>query len=274
MTRLRSTRYWILSGAISLAALPACWADEEGRLVLHEDFESIAKGDLGEVLANDERLEVRDGVGANGGRGLLVTYEGYDRGSRRLTERFPLGVKGDEFSLNYDVRFEQDFQFVKGGKLHGLGPDRPITGGRPMRANGWSARVTFKEKGSIRSYLYCQNKDGQYGVSLRHPTFRFERGRYYAISLHAKLNSEPEKDDGFARIYVNGELLVDHRGVRFRGSMGDETLISQFMFSTFHGGHEPDWAPKSEDGSYKDVHACFDNISVYRGERIRMDPGG
>ena len=32
--------------------------------------------------------------------------------------------------------FDEDFQFVKGGKLLGLGPERHITGGRPIIPEG------------------------------------------------------------------------------------------------------------------------------------------
>ena len=246
---------------------------DRDRLVLFIDFESIKAGDAGYELANEDRLEVVDGAGVHGGKALLATFEGYERGSHRLTKRLPFGERGDEYTLNYDVRFSADFQFVKGGKLHGLGPDKPITGGNAMRPDGWSARVTFKEEGTIRSYLYCQNKDGKYGASVSNPRFQFKRERYYAVSLHVKLNSAPDSEDGFARIYVDGERLVDHQDVRFRESMGETTLISQFMFSAFHGGHQPSWAPKNEDGSYANVHAHFDNIAVYRRERVRMRVG-
>jgi hypothetical protein len=39
--------------------------------------------------------------------------------------------------------FDQDWQWVLGGKLHGLGPEQPITGGNERLPTGWSARVTF-----------------------------------------------------------------------------------------------------------------------------------
>ena len=106
------------------------------------------------------------------------------------------------------MKFDEDFQFVKGGKLHGLGPDSPITGGKPMRPDGWSARVTFKEAGSLRSYLYCQNKEGQYGTGIYAPDFRFQKEKYYAVSLHVRLNEKAIDSDGFAHIYINGKRVV------------------------------------------------------------------
>lgn len=240
----------------------------DANLVFIEDFERPLSGGLYQQLDEDTHLEVTEGVGVGGGRGLKATFEGGPRGSERITARHKLGERGLEYTLNYDVKFDHDFQFVKGGKLHGLGPDSPITGGRSMQPGGWSARVTFKEEGSIRSYLYCQNKDGQYGTGVANPHFRFEKGRYYSVSLHVKLNGNASASDGFAHIYVDGDLVVQHDGVRFRGQDGDDTLISQFLFSAFHGGHEPHWAPKDSSGSYANVHAYFDNIAVHRGKWV------
>jgi hypothetical protein len=181
---------------------------------------------------------------------------------------------GLEYSLNYDVRFDKEFQFVKGGKLLGLGPVNHITGGRPIVPDGWSARVTFKEGGAVRLYTYHQDMQGQYGdrghVQL---PFTFEKERFYSVSLHVRVNDSPQSANGFSRLYVDGEMLERHEGLRLRGSGGEESLINKFMFSSFHGGHEPDWAPRNADGSYKTVYATFDNIAVYEGEHVRLAPG-
>jgi hypothetical protein len=50
---------------------------------------------------------------------------------------------------------------------------------------------------------------------------------------------------------------------------GDNTLVNDFLFSSFHGGHRPENAPRDTDGNYTTVHATFDNIFVYEGEHIR-----
>ena len=46
------------------------------------------------------------------------------------------------------------------------------------------------------------------------------------------------------------------------------------MFSTFHGGHSPSWAPKDGNGDYITVRAWFDNIAVYPGKHVRTAPAG
>ena len=93
------------------------------------------------------------------------------------------------------------------------------------------------------------------------------------VLLHVKLNKQSSDSTGFAHIYVNGKEIIAHDGVCFRAEKGEETLISTFLFSTFHGGHEPQWAPKNRQGDFVDVHTYFDNISVYRRKHVRINSG-
>lgn len=261
---------WIIA---CLIVGTAATGNEIGDPVFRETFEVPQENGLYELLISKDQLEVVENQGVHHSRALKTTYAGYERGSKRVTARYRMGERGLEYTLNYDVKFDADFQFVKGGKLHGLGPDVPITGGKTMEPEGWSARVTFKEEGTVKSYVYCQNKDRQYGVSVYAPDFNFEKDRYYAISLHVKLNEDPTEDEGFAHVYIDGKSFIQHDDVQFRADDGEASLISTFLFSTFHGGHEPHWAPRDSQGNYTDVHAYFDNIAVYRGKRVRSKLG-
>lgn len=247
--------------------------DGPSKPVLAMDFESVLPGSPADALLQHERLSLAAGAGVGGSTGLRAEYEGSDIGSERIVTHVFLPAPGPEFSLNYDVRFEPDFRFVLGGKLLGLGPTRHIAGGRPLAPTGWSARVTFKEEGAARLYTYHQDQPGQYGDrgEVLNP-FTFTRGRYYAVSLHVRVNDPPQAANGFSRLYVDGVLVERHEGLRLRGTGGDETLINKFMFSSFHGGHMPEWAPRDADGNYATVHATFDNIAVYAGERVRPAP--
>ena len=240
--------------------------------VLFTDFDGNGE-DLANRLHGHPRLNIAKDAGPDGSDALHAKYVGYDRGSKRIVVRADLKKPGKAYTLCYDVRFDEDFQFVRGGKLHGLGPAKPIAGGRAMKPGGWSARVTFKGDGRLNSYVYHQNKSGKYGesVSSDHPPC--QRGKWHAVSLYVKLNSTPAKADGLVRIYRDGEPLITHKGLRFRSRAGRDTLIREFMFSTFHGGHTPPWAPKNEAGEYVNVHARFDNIGVYPGEHVRKKPG-
>jgi N-sulfoglucosamine sulfohydrolase len=238
--------------------------------VMSMDFESIPPGSAAGQLLEHEKLTLAPGAGVGGSIGLRAEYTGYDRGSERIVRHLFLPEPALEYSLNYDVRFDRDFQFVKGGKLIGLGPAKHVTGGRPVVPGGWSARVTFKEGGAARLYTYHQDQPGQYGDRLPvEDPFHFEKERFYSVSLHVRVNEPADAANGFSRLYVDGDLVDSHEGLRFRGEDSEASLINKFMFSSFHGGHMPEWAPRDADGNYTTVYAYFDNISVYEGERIR-----
>lgn len=245
-------------------------ANDAPKPVLSMDFESVTAGSPADRLLQHEKLTLAPGDGVSGSTGLRAEYVGYDRGSERIARTLSLTEPGLEFSLNYDVRFDPDFQFVKGGKLLGLGPEKRITGGRPIKPEGWSARVTFREGGGVKLYTYHQDMKGQYGDrgEIIQP-FQFEKGRYYSVSLHVRVNDPPESSNGFSRLYVDGDLIERHENLRLRGTGGENTVINDFLFSSFHGGHRPANAPRDTDGNYTTVHATFDNISVYEGEHIR-----
>jgi hypothetical protein len=277
-TRLHHDRFrpvaplaWLAIGAV-LGVAPAA-AQHSGTALLSTDFESRDQA-LTRKLAGHRHLAIAPDAGVNGSAALKATYVGYPRGSKRIVMSHRLPEAVDQATLQYDVKFAHDFQFVRGGKLHGLGPKRRITGGRAMQPDGWSARVMFRDNRQLASYIYCQNKDGKWGEGIASgDRFRAEKGRYYAVSLHVKLNDPPNQANGLAEIYINGRRIVRHTDIQYRGKGGPETRIQKLLFSTFHGGHEPDWAPKNEAGEYVDVHAWFDNFAVYPGEQIREKPG-
>lgn len=241
--------------------------------VFAEDFES-GGGALGVDRLRDPRLAIVEPEGVGGGHALRVTYVGGPMGSERLVRVLPLGGSGTEFTLSYDVKFDRDFQFVRGGKMHGLGPRRPVSGGAAIRPDGWSARVMWRAHGRPETYIYHQDQQGRYGEAgetLR--LMAFERERYYAVSLHVKLNAPAGLANGAVRLYVDGALIEAREGLRLRAVASPDSLIGAFLFSTFHGGKDPSWAPRSGSGGYGSVTAYFDNFTVSAGERVRERPG-
>lgn len=240
--------------------------------ILLEDFESPKTSGLYASLLGHPNLSITDAQGVGNSKALKAAYVGYERGSQRIVVHHDLPERGTEYTLCQDVKFDGDFQFVKGGKLHGLGPAAPITGGEPMTPEGWSARVMFRDGGKIQTYLYHQDKQDEYGDTITSDNFLFERGKYHAVCLHVKLNSPANTANGFAHIYADGVKVVGHENIRFRGAENESTLISKLLFNTFHGGSSPEWAPRDANGNYTTVFAYFDNIAVYRGKYVRPSP--
>lgn len=239
-----------------------------GFMVQAQELRERFDGDASTCLRSSLEKMPSASIGAYGSErnGVRIRYMGTNQGSERSVFQCPLPVKRLDATLSYDVRFEDDFQFVKGGKLHGLGPDRVMSGGDGKAPDGWSARVVFRKEGGIETYVYNQGQAGDFGQIFRAKDFRFEPGRYYRVTLYVKVNSGAQASDGVVRLFVDGQKLVERTDLRYRAVDGDRGLISRVLFSTFHGGGAPDWAPKDRSGQFTAVFADFDNFRVIPGE--------
>jgi hypothetical protein len=268
-----------MTKALSFFLLPVIFcttapAGESKEPLIYTDFDDLKAGGMYETLVSNGSLEVVEKKGVDGSKALRAKYEGYKKGSKRITARCKLPEKVKEATLVFDLMFDEEFQFVKGGKLLGFGPDRPITGGKSMKPDGWSARMMWRKAGGLDTYIYCQNKKGSYGIRTGHKEpFNFKKGVYYAISMYVKINEPVSAENGCVHVIVNGQTLCKHENIQFRKVDGDNTLISNFMFCTFHGGSSKSWAPKTKDGGYATVYAFYDNIAVYKGMHVRKKPG-
>ena len=231
-------------------------------ILLQENFSK--PGALGKKLLGNKNISLLPSAGPDGSDAIRVSYVGNQEGSERLVVHLPLPRRVLEATLSYDVRFGEDFQWVKGGKLHGLGPDNPVTGGDPRSPEKWSARVMFKSGGSAMSYLYEQSAGKKYGVGDTSEAPVFKKGAWQHVDIEVKINT-PGKADGTFAVFVDGERTNHQPAVEFRASDAPWTLISKMMFSTFHGGHSPPFAPRDAEGKYTNVHADFDNFTVKEG---------
>lgn len=229
-------------------------------LLLQEDFSNPSKG-FAEKLLKHPKITLAEGDGVDNSNCIRVAYVGGDMGSERVVVHFPLQDKVTFAQLSFDVYFEDDWQWVRAGKMHGVGPAKIVSGGRPKQPDGWSSRMMWHRDGGAHNYLYDQDQSRKYGKGDRTEGPVMEKQRWHHIVFETKLN-DPGKANGEARMYVDGELVAEDNGVEFRGVGGEETLIQKMLFSTFHGGNDPSWAPRDENGDYTTVHARFDNFVV------------
>ena len=270
-------RFWLLT----LLLFIGFWYNEnlasrpfgQRQPLLFLDFE-LPSSPIEKVLLRKSQISISGGSGVGGGNAIRVDYIGIERGSERVVAAIPLRKKSNEMSLCYDVLFPGGFKFVKGGKLHGLGPEKPVTGGKPRFAAGWSARVGFRPKGGISTYIYDQEEKKKYGTTKSASTFVFKPGRYHAVSLHVKLNATAGENNGFVHLYVDGKPVVKSEKLKMRSSFETDSLIATFLFSTFHGGSSIEYAPRTPGGSLARESAYFDNICVYDGKHVRLRPHG
>ena len=122
---------------IFLAALAPA-AESSNSAVLWMDFEMAAEGSPAAPLLRHEHLALAPGEGAHGSVGLRAEYVGYDRGSERIVSNIALREAGLEFSLNYDVRFEPDFQLKS---TFGSAKVLPSAGLRSYAVSGWTQKL-------------------------------------------------------------------------------------------------------------------------------------
>eukprot|EP00581_Thalassiosira_minuscula_P007140 CAMPEP_0183703852 /NCGR_PEP_ID=MMETSP0737-20130205/1425_1 /TAXON_ID=385413 /ORGANISM="Thalassiosira miniscula, Strain CCMP1093" /LENGTH=330 /DNA_ID=CAMNT_0025930651 /DNA_START=173 /DNA_END=1163 /DNA_ORIENTATION=+ len=211
------------------------------------------------------RVQDYSSGGEGYGRILKVFYPPDDRGSPRVTKEFDLeSVKSA--TLSFDMKLHSQFEFVKGGKLHGIGGGTTTTGCDPIDPNGWTVRLMWKQEGVPQVYVYHQDREARCGDGFRPSNdFKFERGQWYRIDLQVQMNSTPESADGRTLLYINGEKLVDVDGLRLSGNA--DVDIDKFKFSTFYGGSDETWSPS------KTTYIYYDNFTVQRGLRVTGEQG-
>lgn len=149
----------------------------------------------------------------------------------------PASLKGAERAcLSYKVRFPSGFDFVKGGKLPGLyGGEAPSGGEEVDGDNGFSMRLMWREEGKGELYPYVV---GFEGASVGRGSWHFPVGHWVRLEQEVMLN-DPERENGIARIWVDGLPVLEQRDIIFRTSK--EITIDGLMFSTFFGGTGEGW---------------------------------
>ncbi len=160
----------------------------------------------------------------------------------------------DDLYCSYRIKFDQEFDFVKGGKLPGLAGGTAPSGGKAVTGhNGWSGRIMWRKGGQLVQYLYSPDKPGRYGEDFSWNT-TITRGVWHTLTNHFTMNT-PSKQDGIMQAWFDGKLVLDRRDIRFR----DDTSfgIDLFYFSTFFGGADRSWKTS------KDETVLFDDFVIY-----------
>ena len=213
------------------------------------------------------RVRIVDAGGRNG-KAMEVTYPAGRYGaigaSAFLSDiQFAMGLPDtyEELYVAYDIRFANDFDFVRGGKLPGLcgasNNAAPSTGcntggGFPTGYDGWSARGMWRENGELESYIYHASQRNFFADD-EFWNVRALRGVWHRVEHRIVLNT-PGQRNGIIEAWFDGQrvLSLDNLEYRKDRSIG----INLFYFSTFFGGNDPSWAPSS------DQTMNFDNFVI------------
>jgi hypothetical protein len=195
---------------------------------------------------------------------------GCNRFISMLQGQGPVGFQGFRTAtLAFQVYFSRGFSWGKGGKMHGLlggntWGSLPCFGG--VRQDFChSARVMWSEGGKAQLYLYvpsaahkiicdkyrnriqawCCRPTFPYGLEMDRGVLNFKAGVWQNVSLTVRLGVGNTS---------SVTLRVDDKATTVSGiplQMGSDQSVRQTMFTTFYGGHSPDWFPEF------DTHAIF-----------------
>lgn len=226
-----------------------------------ERFESNTLTPVGRAIVDHSLAHLAPRQGIEGSTALRVDYVGYERGSRRVVVS-PRIDPASQSTLSFWVQFCEGFDFGRGGKLHGVGPANSVAGGNAITPEGWSARLMFRGDGGLQTYVYHQDMAGRFGDTEVASGFSFEPGRYHHVVMRVRMNTPASARNGSIDVWVDDKLVIQHDALRFRDRVTPGSDIQRLLFSTFHGGSSPEWAPRNDDGSYKTDCAFFDDLTV------------
>lgn len=161
-----------------------------------------------------------------------------------------IGAQRDSLYYSYWVKFPENFDFVRGGKLPGIGSVAPRVGGvKPNGNDGWSVRVMWEKDGKPGQYVYHPDQPKNFGDFFPWDTPPLEKGKWHQIKTFVRLNT-PGKRNGVITTWLNGKQVLDKRDLRFRNS--NNLQIERFLFAVFFGGTGAEWAPKRDMVLYLD----------------------
>ena len=188
-----------------------------------------------------------------------------------LRVRFPSGRWGSDASgaqflqelpphlsyrCTYRVRFQENFDFQKGGKLPGLAGGTATTGKTKPNGDGWSARYMWRASGEAVIYLYHMGQSRDQGDDLPLQSV-FVPGRWHELTQQIRVN-DPGKSNGELRVWFDGRLVLTRTDLQLRRH--HLAPVDRFYFSTFFGGASEAWAPT------RDCYVDFGNIEFEGGQ--------
>lgn len=209
---------------------------------------------------DDGRLAVDESVAYAGtGKSVRILYPQFGQQSGGSGAQWFIDLQGEreELYFSYWMRFDDNFDFVLGGKLPGLGGANSFDD----RTSEWSGRLMWRENGKAEFYLHAP------ASNLHDPGTRFWwntegfqatfiPGRWHHIEMHYRLNT-PGKFDGLMEGWFDGVKAASYPAFYFRDAPTSTASIAWVFFSTFFGGSSSDiWQ------ATKDEHATFDEFIV------------
>ncbi|KAI9485052.1 hypothetical protein BDB00DRAFT_773747 [Zychaea mexicana] len=181
--------------------------------------------------------------------------------------------------VRYDVAFDENLDWVKGGKLPGIYGGEPTsgcTGGK--QADGtrcFSVRMMWREDGHGEAYAYlppsndrlCTSSlvkcNSDYGTSLARGYVKFTNKKWSRVEIYTQMN-DPGKNNGELRVWQDGHSVIDLKGLVFRNQKS--FAVSSVLFSSFFGGSSKEYATP------KDTYTYFKNLQFSVADEQQLEP--
>ncbi len=230
----------------SYALLRQGFDDENIGAYRNSDFDS--DDDWTSVRWNevDDRAQIVD---VSGNKKLRMTYPAgaYGSGNSGGQALVDLGNDHKELYFRQTVRFEDGFDWQRGGKLPGLssGGSTWSGGNKPSQGEGFSARYMWRDNGRAILYLYHRDQASNYGDEID-LGFYFTKNSDYTITQRIRRNTDTGAD-GVVEVWVSvgggaHQKVLSRSNFRL-GAGNTYGHIDSLYFSTYFGGGDPSWAP-------------------------------
>jgi hypothetical protein len=220
----------------------------------------------------------------------ILSNQDADNGTKVLRWHFPEGGVGpregggqwltdlggnyNELYLSYKIKFNPGFQWVLGGKIHGLlGEPLNEANEPPEYDGGFNVLICWDDTPgqNIKFYYYHQDQTHDYGdIHLWNQAI--ETGRWYTVTLRVVMNTVSNgvgNNDGILEGYIDYKLVSQMANLRFRNY--EYRGINMLEISTFFGGEGDEWAPQKDEWIETDDFCVFtykDQVNVPRGNEL------
>ena len=169
----------------------------------------------------------------------------------------PIGISKSTVGhrLSYDVKFNSNFDWSRGGKIPGLAGDKTLAGCNT--GDGWSYRVMWRQDGRITPYIYHKDRPtncGDYFGYANSGSMYFPKGQWTTIRLVVKMNTG-NNNDGEATLYVNGIQYFRKTTIKF-ATTSAERNVSKILAHCYRGGSDSSWSSPIDGTVY------FRNVKV------------
>ena len=250
--------FWL--AVFSFTVLATVYSENPPDLVLAVDFKKWNPGPYTVLMMGEDWMRptwseglAKDPVGP--GRGSILGEPDSEQHFLRI--RYPQGkvsTEGsvmwhapipprEEYCLEYRVRFLSNFEWVKEGKLPGLGGGSLPSGGK-TDSNGTTARFLWKGGGALKIYLYRAGQSSKWGDEEDLKT-KLVADQWIRLKERVRLN-RPGEYDGQIEAWVNGERVYSRSDFIFRTNLASWKLDT-FLFETFYGGGSSEYAPSRDN---------------------------